>query len=594
MSAPALKITGFLGQSPRLAERLLPDMGAVRAENINLTSGEIRPLRATTLAHAPANTTTQKLAAYRAVSGVNEKWRTWTIDIDIAKGPFATDIEPRYYWTGDGCPRYATYTDFGTTEYALGLPSPTGKPGISATGGSGNTIERTYCYTFYQPATGEESGASPVGDIASGRVDGTWTITGFSGTPSNDRVVAYNTAGLRQRIYRTAGTAATFQLVVDRAVSTGNYVDTLLDSAILGDELISTGWLPPPIGLSGITSLPNGCLVGFVGTLICYSEPYQPHAWPKSYQFGADFPVVGISSFGSAVVAATQAKPLVLDGVEPASVTPQRIDVAWPCLSKRSVVSVGDGVLYATTYGMAYIGASGPDIWTKMFYTSEEWSPLNPATMVSATSEGRVYVAYTPTNSTTRMLVFNMGEAATLTEFGLPSSELYVDPVDGRLYLVGITVDRWNASAGTKLLYNWLSKEIEMGQPVNYGAAKIDWVTSKNDADAAAITAAYQALLAFNAALMPFAINSGAFNFDAMNVLTLNGSRLKAAISGDEVLNFTLYSNGGEVFSTAVVDTAAFRLPSGFKGDFISIRLTGNVRVKSVKMAETMLGLKAV
>lgn len=594
MSAPPLKITGFLGQTPRTAARLLPDMGSTTAENINLTLGEIRPVRGPLLAYTPADPNLSYNTAYRAVNGPSEKWRTWLGDIDVAKGPFATDVEARYYWTGDGCPRYAKFTDFGVTEYALGIPTPANKPTIAASGGVGSTISRTYLYTFYQPSTGEESSGSPLGDIASGKVDGTWTISGFSGTPANDRTIPYNTAGLKQRLYRTAGTAASLQLVAERDVSTGNWTDTLTDSQILGDEYVSSGWVPPPVGLTGIMSLPNGSLVGFVGTLVCYSEPYQPHAWPVAYQNGCDFPVVGVSAFGSTVVAATQAKPYVFDGVDPASVTPQRIDTVWPCLSKRSVVSVGDGVIYATSYGLAYIGASGPDIWTKAFYTSEEWGPLNPATMVGATAEGRVFMLYTPTGSSPRMLVFNVGEAATLTELALACTELYADPTDGRLYLVDKTVTRWNDSPGEKMLFNWWSKEIELGEPCNYGAAKVDWVTTTTEADAANILAAYQAALNANQAALGIATNSGAFNRDAMNALTLNGSRIKAPPVGEDVLTFTLYANGVEVYSQKVLSNEAFRLPSGYKSDFVSIRLAGNVRVKSVKMAETMQGLRAV
>lgn len=594
MSAPPLKITGFLGQTPRTAARLLPDMGSTAAENVSLTLGEIRPVRGPLLAYSPPDNTVAHKSAYRAVNGVTEKWRTWTDDIDVAKGPFSSDVESRYYWTGDQCPRYARFTDFGVTEYALGIPTPTVKPAISATGGVGSTINRTYCYTFYQPSTGEESSPSPAGDVASGRVDGTWTITGFSNTPANDRAIPYNTVGLTQRLYRTVGTSASFQLVAQRAVSTGNWVEALTDSQILGDELVSSGWVPPPVGLTGIMSLPNGSMVGFVGSLVCYSEPYQPHAWPVSYQFGCDFRVVGLSAFGSTVVAATQAKPYVFDGVDPASTTPQRIDSVWPCLSKRSVVSVGDGVLFATSYGLAYIGASGPDIWTKAFYTSEEWAPLNPTTMVGAVAEGRVYVLYTPTGSSPRMLVFNIGEAATLTELSLACTELYADPTDGRLYLVDKTVLRWNDSPGEKLLFNWWSKEIELGEPANYGAAKVDWVTTTTAADAASILAAYQAALIANQASLSIAANSGAMNRDPMNALAVNGSRLQAPPVGEDVLTFTLYASGVEVFSQKVLSNDAFRLPSGYKSDFISIRLGGNVRVKSVKMAETMQGLRNV
>jgi len=48
------KITGFLGVTPRTSKRLLPDMGAQIAQNIQLYSGEIKPIKKTALTHSPS------------------------------------------------------------------------------------------------------------------------------------------------------------------------------------------------------------------------------------------------------------------------------------------------------------------------------------------------------------------------------------------------------------------------------------------------------------------------------------------------------------------------------------------------------------
>ncbi len=589
----AVKLNGFLGEIPRTSERLLPDAAAQEAENINLTSGEIRPVRPSALTFTPPGQG-PFLSAYRAVYGASEKWRAWTIDVDVAKAPFDIDVEPRYYWTGDGCPRYATFTDFGTLEYALGLPAPTSKPAVSHAGGAGTVINRAYCYTFYQPSTGEESAPSPISDIASGKVDGTWTITSLSGTPSNTRVAPWNTSGLKQRLYRTSGTAANFQLVAERSVSTGSWVDTITDANILGDELISSDWIPPPEGLKGIGALPNGALYGFVGNLLCFSEPYQPHAWPRSYQFGTDFPIVSAFNYGTTVVAGTSAYPFVFSGSEPSVVTPERVDNAWPCLAKRSMVSVGDGVVYSTTYGMAYVGLSGPSILTKDLYTREEWEPINPSSMVCAYSEGRLFVACTPAGEATRMMVISPGEAASLVRYNQSPSELYADPSNGLLYLVGLAVERWDAGEGMRMVFNWLSKEIELSEPVNFGAAKVDFASLMSDADRIQAQANYVTDLAFNQSTIDSKDQLGGYNDDDFNALPINGSHLITPRQPGDWVALTVYSRDGEISSDTVFDTDAFRLPSGFKSDIVSIRLTGNVRVKNVKLAETMLGLKQV
>ncbi|MCL5459966.1 hypothetical protein M3M33_15115, partial [Loigolactobacillus coryniformis] len=86
-------------------------------------------------------------------------------------------------------------------------------------------------------------------------------------------------------------------------------------------------------------------------------------------------------AYGTTVVACSKGRPYVATGAEPASVTMDSVDKVWPCLNKRSVISIGDGVLYATTYGLAYVGMGGAAIWTDALYTREEWVPLNPGGM---------------------------------------------------------------------------------------------------------------------------------------------------------------------------------------------------------------------
>ncbi len=587
-----LKLTGFSGEMPRTAERLLPALAAQQAENLNLTSGEIRPIRQVEEAYNPSIGVLS--AAYRAVYGTSEKWRGWTVDVDIARGPFSYDVEPRYYWTGDGPPRYSTFSNFGTTDFALGLPAPTVKPSASSTGGTGSTINRTYLYTFYNPSTGEESAGSPVADIASGTTNGTWTISGFSAGPTNNLAVNYNTTGLVQRLYRTSGTSATFQLVSQRTASTSAWVDTVLDSAMLGDEYISAAWLPPPTNLKGLISLPNGSLCGFTDNTICFSEPYQPHAWPKAYRYGTDYSMVGISAFGTTVVACTSSYPYVTNGADPQSVTLERIDNAWPCLSKRSVTSVGDGVVFSTTYGIAFVGMTGASVFTKDLFTREEWEPLNPSSMICAFSEDRLHVAYTPTGGATKMLIISPGEAAYLTRSTLTPNELYKDPSNGLLYLVGPTVQKYNSKIGSPLPFNWLSKEMEFPTPVNFGACKVEYKSNVSEDDVIAAAAAYAADLLDNASLISSKKTFGSYNDDAYNVRTLDGSAIKPPATTGDLLAITFFTERGEVFSKFVTSQDAFRLPSGFKHDKLTVRLTGNVRIKSVRIAESMGGLRNV
>ena len=57
-------------------------------------------------------------------------------------------------------------------------------------------------------------------------------------------------------------------------------------------------------------------------------------------------------------------------------------------------------------------------------------------------------------------------------------------------------------------------------------------------------------------------------------------------------LQFQLWADGLLKFTEQVRNSRAFRLPSGYKADNVEFVLSGNVKVNSVVLAETMDGLK--
>lgn len=445
-------------------------------------------------------------------------------------------------------------------------------------------------------------------------LDGTWTVTGVisatqfyvtltttqaTGTGTWARVANWNTTGMTKRIYRSAGTNATYQLVVDNiAVGTTTYSDTILDSLLLGDELISDGWQPPPVGLTALAALPNGALVGVSGASVYFSEPYQAHAWPNAYQFGMGVTAVGLATFGSTVVIGTLGKPYIADGVEPASVTLQAVDSVWPCLSKRSMVSVGDGVLYVTGQGLAYVGSSGPKIWSQPYYSHDEWEVLEPSSMVCAAAESKIFVRYKITEEEdSHILVFDPREPmAALTTLDIESQELYADPRNGSLYVVDtVQVNQYDAGVGNRLAYDWFSKEYELPTPVNFGAARVEFVNEMTAADIAAAQAVYDAAVAANIAVI--AGGAGATNGGqgGYNSSSYNGyTPALPQLPDPGFVVFTMYSKGVAVFSALLYDTLPFTLPAGYKTDAVSFRLNGTVRVKNIKVAETMAGLGTV
>ena len=670
----AIKIGPFGPIEPRTAERRLNEGYAQIASNINLLSGEIRPVKQL-LAVGGTTSMAGDLSVYRAEYLTDEEWRGWATDVDVVAVPLAVDALYRYAWTGDGPPKHTSFPDFGTVanDLTLGIPNPVTAPGVAVTGGAAPVTSRLYVYTFFSQ-NGEESGPSPANVLYTGNVNGSWNITAMDVAPLNTgsvstaikdtpsagytrvtttashwlrvgdqititgvtgmtdlnaswtvtgivsttqfyvtltttqtytaagtwaRVANWNTTGMTKRLYRSAGTNATYQLVAENiAVATTTYSDTIVDSLIPGDELISVGWQPPPVGLTALAALPNGALVGVSGASVYFSEPYQAHAWPNAYQFGMGVAAVGLATFGSTVVIGTLGKPYVADGVEPGSVSLQAVDSVWPCLSKRSMMSVGDGVMYATLQGLAYVGNSGSKIWSQPYYTREEWRALEPASMVCVAAEAKLFVRYkVPTEEDSHILVFNPGEPlAALTTLDIQAQELYADPRDGHLYVVDtVRVSQYDAGEGNRLAYDWLSKEYELPLPVNLGAARVEFVSEMTLADITAAQVVYDAAVAAAIALIASGVGAtnggqGGYNSSSYNGYT---PPLPAVLDVAYVV-FTMYSKGVAVFSALLYDTLPFALPAGYKTDAVSFRLGGTVRVKNIKVAETMAGLGAI
>lgn len=656
---PGISIGPFYGSAPRTASRLLGDDRAVQAANLILTSGEIRPIRQPKLVNIPS-VSGPWISIFRAASLTQEVWLAWNRDVDAVRAPLPASAEPRFYWSGDGEPRFAKFSDLPNTFYAIGIPRPQAKPTVSVSGGTGPAVTRTYLYTFFS-ALGEESGSSPASLLATGNTNGSWAIGNMDAFPANSgtgtasfasgvttfantgnhwlrvgdeitlggtkvaivttpgatlftvagdfhtqtawsRVAPWNTTGMKRRLYRSEGSTGSFQLVDDNVGTT--YTDTLAATNILGDELISLTWDPPPTNLKGLIELPNGCLVGFYGNQVCYSEPFQPHAWPAAYRRSTAYNVVGLGHYGTTVVACTESDPVILDGTDPTVVTAESSNQVWPCLSKRSVVSVGDGVIFATSYGMAYIGMKGYQIITESLFTRYEWQPLDPSTMVAAKAEGRIFVRYSALTGAKGVLIFNQENPNIgLSELSFYPDEIYSDKVNGRFYLTDDKgIKQYDAADGARLAYSWISKEYTFAKPVNFGACKVDFSSVQTAADVAAELQRYQNDVAANQALVTGYSGIGGVNGAAVQVLVVDGSNIQdvlpANVTQSTITIFAKSSNDRTLMPvntrTLVVDEKPFKLKAGFKADVWQVAITGTLRIKSIKVAETIKALDQI
>ena len=188
----AERITGFGGLAPKVAARQLPGQAARAADNCVILSGELKPLRKNTVAWEPAAPT--GLGSFFRAS--DSLWFGWPQEfVQMQTAPL--EGEARYLFTGDGVPKVTTAalgapvaaTGEPAAARSLGVPTPTVAPTVVPSGGSGAAESRFYVYTFYSDWD-EESSPSPPSALATGKEDGTFTLSNMQTAPPNSGSVS--------------------------------------------------------------------------------------------------------------------------------------------------------------------------------------------------------------------------------------------------------------------------------------------------------------------------------------------------------------------------------------------------------------------
>lgn len=451
-------------------------------------------------------------------------------------------------------------------------------------------------------------------------VNGTWTLTAANsvaktmsfvvtvaptgvynnGTDTTDtwtRTAPWGTC--TKRLYRTSGTLAQFQLVAE-GIATTTYNDTLSDAAIPGDEAISADWDLPPSGMLGIAVHPSGALVGFTGNELCFSEPLQPHAWPTRYRLRTNYRIVAIAVYGSTVAVATEAVPYLAQGYEPGQITLQDMKEPAPCLYKRSMVGVPDGAIYSANDGLMKVGDAGVENLTLLTaYTREQWRAMNPATMRITYAGGVIYIAYSKSGQSQRLLIL----ADALTEAEIDADGLYTNPFDGDLhYVKDGGIYSFDSDDSRLLFQNWKSREVVLPSPQTWTAARVRFESEIDQGILDALQAAYDATVVANAAVVAAVAGGtgtshGALNGGSMNALLVNGSLIEAPVDPGNTafeVSFTLYADGALKYSRVVTDDAIFRLPGGYRASRYAIELSSATRIKRVEFGTNPEALAGV
>lgn len=334
---------------------------------------------------------------------------------------------------------------------------------------------RTYVYT-YVSAYGEEGPPSPASAVIDIDPDQAVSLSGMSAAPSG----AYNVT--LKRIYRssTVGNQAQFQFVAEIPVANATYSDTKKQSD-LGEVLPSETWEAPPAKLFGLRMMANGIACGFVkdGTdrTVVLSEAFLPHAWPPEYSFTTDDTIVGVGVFRQSIAVLTKSFPYIIYGVDPAAMSMTKLELQQACVSAKSIVETGDGVMYASPDGLISISGNGAQNITQNLFTREQWQEFVPSSMQCFFHDGRIHILYTPASGSRGTLIIDIsGQGAILTRADInAATEIkggYYDSRSDTLYWIqGGNIVRHNR--GSELTYTWRSKVFKAPKPLNFNCAQV-------------------------------------------------------------------------------------------------------------------------
>lgn len=417
-------------------------------------------------------------------------------------------------------------------------------------------VSRSYVYT-YVTEFGEEGPPSPA-TTRTGTVDEPWYVT-LPAVPSSvttGRVID------RFRLYRTITSAsgvATFYQVAEFPISQTLYMDTKFDTDLTsGTQLPSTSWSPPPAGLKGWIAMPNGIIAGWKDNELWFSEPYRPHAWPAEYQVSVDFPIVGLGVMGQTLIVATTGNPWAATGVRPNSISLVKINTFEPCLSRGSIISTPEAVMYASPNGLVAALPGQVGLVTAELINTAEWQAFHDLSKISALRFGTGYMAIeTPGLSTTKGFLIDPRQqriAYNELDFAQPITSIDIDPwSDAALIVREGKIYVWDKPNSTNMEpFTWRSKLFQLPKLDNFAAMKVYFTVPPG------------APTLGERVPEPVTLASNMYGI----VRLYAGSRLVASRE--------LRSSGEEI-----------RLPSGYSTEYYQIEIEARVIIHNIQFAST-------
>jgi hypothetical protein len=419
----------------------------------------------------------------------------------------------------------------------------------------------------------------------------------------------------KKRIYRVVVSAdgtGTFYPLQDILLDVDHYNDgsgngdpASPDALLIGsDPLAATTWSMPPDGLEGIIAMPNGYFVGYIGKDLYFSEPYHPHAWPDLYRTTLLYDVVGLGLVGGTLVALTTGVPALIDGITPGDIQINQSGLPIPCVSRGSIVSSPMGVIFSSRNGLVMLSSAGLSMLTDQMIGRANWAQrFFPSTIRAALSEGIYYftttdvskkpppgLGYWPGGLVTfyalnplrldQGLITHSNATEALNFINIMKPYLSIDHSTGRV--LGFSANLLPPYSQVTMLemvpsdasggwYAWLSREIQLDKPRNFGVMQVFYQDDFVPDDR------------YDPGVSDPPTHLGPI--DARVAVTV-----LARLRNDQGTSMQVVFLG----TTDVFDVSGreIRLPSGFLADTWQIQIVGNANLYRVLIGSTVADLR--
>jgi hypothetical protein len=221
------------------------------------------------------------------------------------------------------------------------------------------------------------------------------------------------------------------------------------------------------------------------------------------------------------------------------------------------------GIVYSSHDGLAlYSPSAGPLIITRALQNQDTWNTtLDPTTVIGAFYGDNYFGAHSAGS-----FFFERDEqvGGFFVDSNYTFTAAFYEPATGKLYYAeGDSGDvyLWGDLTQPFVTQQWKSKVIVTKDYLNLGAARVV-------ADYADLTSVW-------------------------GQTTSLWSQTTDLWNNVDQITFRLWADKELVYTVDINDSNIFRLPTGYKSDTFEVGVEGNVRVRSIHLAETPTGLQS-